>query len=108
MFYYAVDPRDHAHIQRIQVIDDERPDRTKRVKRFTAGKLNVLALQVSRGLAGAVALPALSNRSGNYVAGVLYLVCSAMVAGFLVLLLHGTKKLTHPDDAAVPAGPVLN
>ena len=60
------------------------------------------------GFAGPYVIGYLSNRSGNYVAGVLYLVGSAMLAGFLVLLLQGTRKLTHPGDAAAPAGPVPN
>jgi sugar phosphate permease len=45
------------------------------------------------GFAGPYAVGFLSNRTGSYVGGVMYLVGSAALAGLLVLALRGTKKL---------------
>jgi D-galactonate transporter len=45
------------------------------------------------GFAGPYAVGFLSNRTGSYVGGVMYLVGSAALAGLLVLALRGTRKL---------------
>jgi len=55
------------------------------------------------GFAGPYAIGFLSDQTGSYVAGVFYLVGSATLAGLLVLLLRGTKKLTVTAPAGSPA-----
>ncbi|HYM10487.1 MAG TPA: MFS transporter [Bryobacterales bacterium] len=51
------------------------------------------------GFVGPYAVGFLSNKTGNYAAGVFYLVASAVVSGLLVLLLRGTRQLTSADAA---------
>ncbi len=51
------------------------------------------------GFAGPYAVGFLSDKTGSYTAGVLYLVGSAMLASLLVFLLRGTKPVSAPVSA---------